>query len=166
MAEASAAILRTVQPLSPTTPLEVRALSEQVQSTIAQERMMATLASGFGLLALILACVGVYGLLAYGVARRTREIGIRMALGAQRRGVVALILGGAWRPLALGLAIGLPAAWAASRWIQSLLFGLNPTDPVAIVAPVLLLVVVAHVAAYLPARRASRVDPLVALRHE
>jgi ABC-type antimicrobial peptide transport system permease subunit len=127
---------------------------------------MATLASGFGLLALALASVGIYGLLAYGVARRTKEIGIHMALGAQRRKVIALVLRGARQSLLIGLAIGLPAAIGASRWVESMLFGLRPTDPVAIVAAVLLLATVAHIAAYVPALRASRVDPLVALRHE
>jgi ABC-type lipoprotein release transport system permease subunit len=89
-----------------------------------------------------------------------------MALGAQRRKVIALVLSGARRSLLIGLAIGLPAAVAASRWVESMLFGLKPTDPVAMVAAVVLLVTVAHLAAYLPAFRASRVDPLVALRHE
>ena len=90
---------------------------------------MATLAGGFGLLALTLACVGLYGLLAYSVAQRTKEIGIRMALGAQGPRVVALVLKGGARLVVIGIALGLPAAWAASRWVESLLFGLTPTDP-------------------------------------
>jgi ABC-type antimicrobial peptide transport system permease subunit len=100
------------------------------------------------------------------VARRTKEIGIHMALGARRRSVIALVLKGARQSLLIGLAIGLPAALGASRWVESMLFGLRPSDPVAIVAAVALLAAVAHLAAYVPALRASRVDPMVALRHE
>ncbi len=127
---------------------------------------MATLAGGFGLLALTLACVGLYGLLAYSVAQRTKEIGIRMALGAQGPRVIALVLKGGARLVVIGIALGLPAAWAASRWVESMLFGLTPTDPVAIGGAIVLLTAAAQLAAYLPARRASRVDPLVALRQE
>ena len=147
-------------------PVEVRALSAQVQATIIQERMMATLGAGFGLLALTLACVGLYGLLAYGVAQRTREIGIRMALGAQGARVVALVLGRGMRLVLIGIALGLPAALAASRWVRSMLFGLTPADPVTLGGAILLLVAAAQLAGYIPARRAARVDPLVALRHE
>ena len=127
---------------------------------------MATLGAGFGLLALTLACVGLYGLLAYGVAQRTREIGIRMALGAQGARVVALVLGRGTRLVLIGIALGLPAAWAASRWVRSMLFGLTPADPATLGGAILLLVAAAQLAGYLPARRAARVDPLVALRHE
>jgi predicted permease len=155
-----------LQPLQPAAPVDIEPLSAQVQGTLVQERMMATLGAGFGLLALALASVGIYGLLAYSVARRTREIGIRMALGAHRRGVMALVLGAALRPLAVGIAIGLPAAWAASRWIDSMLFGLKPTDPATIAVATIVLALVAHLAAYLPARRAARVDPLIALKCE
>jgi len=131
-----------------------------------QERMMATLASGFGVLALALACIGLYGLLAYSVARRTKEMGIRMALGAQRRRVIGMIVKGAVRLVVFGIALGLPAAWAASRWVKSMLFGLTPTDPATIAAAVAVLATAALLAAYLPARRASRVDPITALRHD
>jgi predicted permease len=162
----STALLRLLQPFDRATPLEVRALSDQVQGAMARERLMASLASAFGALALVLATVGIYGLLAYGVARRTREIGIRVALGARPSSVVALVLRGAWIPLAIGAAVGLPAAWALARLIQSMLFGLTPADPNAISVAVFLLFAVALGAAYVPARRASRVDPLVALRHE
>jgi predicted permease len=161
-----AAVQRAIQPLVPDRPFDMQPLSTQVASTIVQERMMATLGSGFGALALVLASVGVYGLLAYAVARRTREIGLRVALGAQRSGVIALVVTSAWRPLLIGVALGLPAAWAASRWIESLLFGLRATDPMTIGGAVLVLVAVAHLAAWLPARRAARVDPLIALRSE
>ena len=127
---------------------------------------MATLAGGFGLLALTLACIGLYGLLAYSIAQRTKEIGIRMALGAQGTRVVALVLKGGVRLVLIGIALGVPAAWAASRWVESLLFGLTPTDPAAIGGAIVLLTAAAQLAAYLPARRASRLDPLAALRHE
>ena len=127
---------------------------------------MATLAGGFGLLALTLACVGLYGLLAYNVAQRTKEIGIRMALGAQGTRVVALVLKGGVRLVLIGIALGLPAAWAASRWVESMLFGLMPTDPATLGGAIVLLTTAAQFAAYLPARRASRLDPLAALRHE
>jgi putative ABC transport system permease protein len=166
LGEVTPTVRQALQSRFPEATVTVSALSAQVDASIVQERMMATLAGGFGLLALGLASVGIYGLLAYGVARRTKEIGIHMALGAQRRKVIALVLRGARRSLLIGLAIGLPVALGASRWVEAMLFGLKPTDPVAIVAAVLLLATVAHVAAYVPAWRASRVDPLVALRHE
>ena len=165
-AELPAALRRTLQPLAPLTPLEVRPLSEQVRDAVARERLMAALASAFGILALGLAAVGIYGLLAYAVARRTREIGIRMALGAPRGGVVALMLRGAQVPLAIGIAVGVPVAWIASRAIESMLFGLKATDTAAIGAALVILLAVAHLAAWLPARRAARVDPLIALRSE
>jgi putative ABC transport system permease protein len=164
--EVASAVRQVLQSSFPEGAIEVRPLSAQVDATIVQERMMAALASGFGLLALALASVGIYGLLAYGVARRTKEIGIHMALGAQRGKVIRLVLRGARQSLLIGLAIGLPTAMGASHWVESMLFGLKPTDPVAIVAAVVLLATVAHIAAYVPALRASRVDPVVALRHE
>ena len=162
----AAALQQTVRSKVPGAAIEVFPLSAQVEATIVQERMMATLAAGFGLLALTLACVGLYGLLAYSVAQRTKEIGIRMALGAQGRWVIALVLRGGARLVLIGVALGLPLAWVASRWVKSLLFGLTPTDPAVIVGAVVLLTAAAQIAAYLPARRASRLDPLVALRDE
>ena len=160
------AVRDAVQSRLPSVPIEVRPLSAQVDATIVQERMMATLAGAFGLLALTLASVGLYGLLAYTVARRTREIGIRMALGAPRRRVVGLVLNGAARLVIVGIALGVPAAWAVSRWVESMLFGVKATDPAAIAGAAVLLAAVAQVAAYVPAWRASHVDPLIALRHE
>jgi predicted permease len=162
----SSAIQQALQSKLPGAPIDVRPLSAQVEATIVQERMMATLAGGFGLLALTLACVGLYGLLAYSVAQRTKEIGIRMALGAQGTRVVALVLKGGARLVLIGIALGLPAAWAAARWVESMLFGLTPTDPAAIGGAIVLLTTAAQLAAYLPARLASRLDPLTALRHE
>jgi predicted permease len=162
----SAAVRRALQQQMPATPIEVRPLSAQVEATMVQERLMAVLAGAFGLLALVLACIGLYGLLAYSVARRTREIGIRMALGAHRRLVIGQVLAGAARLVGTGIALGLPAAWASSRWTRSMLFGLTPSDPAAIGGSIAVLGIAAMVAAYLPARRASRIDPLAALRHE
>jgi predicted permease len=162
----AAAIRKDVQSKFPDTAIEVRALSEQVDATIAQERMMATLAAGFGILALVLASIGLYGLLNYSVVRRTKEIGIRMALGARRSGVIGMEVKASGRLVALGIALGLPAVWISSRWIKSMLFGLSPADASTIADAAILLGAAGMIAAYLPARRASRVDPMTALRHE
>jgi ABC-type antimicrobial peptide transport system permease subunit len=159
-------IRQVLQAKLPDTVLEVRAMSAQVASTIVQERMLATLGGGFGVLALLLACVGLYGLLAYSVTQRTKEIGIRMALGSTRRSVVALVLSGGFRLVLAGIAVGLPAAWAASRGVESLLFGVTRMDPLTVIGAIVVLVASAQLAAYVPARRASHVDPLVALRHD
>lgn len=160
------ALRQMLQAKLPGAPIDVRALSTQVSDTIVQERMLATLAGAFGGLALALACIGLYGLIAYNVARRIREIGIRMALGAQAPRVVALVIGGGARLVLIGVAVGLPIAWMASRWLKSLLFGLTPGDPWTLAGAIAALVTAALVAAYLPARRASHVDPLEALRQE
>jgi len=164
--DVASAMRRILQPRYPKSALAITPLSAVVQATMLQERLMATLASALGLLALALASVGIYGLLAYSVARRTKEIGLRMALGAERRRVIALVLKGAQRPVFIGLALGLPFAWMASRWVESMLFGLKPTDPLAMGGAIIVLIAVAHLAGYVPALRAARVDPLVALRHE
>jgi ABC-type antimicrobial peptide transport system permease subunit len=130
------------------------------------ERMLAKLSSFFSLLALLLSCVGLYGVMSYDVARRTREIGIRMALGAQRRSVVGLVMRQTMLLVIIGVVIGLGAALASTRLIASLLYGLTPNDPLTIALAGLLLLTVAALAGYLPARRAARVDPMIALRHE
>ena len=166
LGQTAAALQRLLQPRMPETPVEVRPLSAQVEASIGRERLLASLAGGFGVLAMTVACVGLYGLLAYGVARRTREIAIRMAIGAPRRQVIAIVLAGAVRPLVAGVALGVPAAWAASRAIESMLFGLSPTDPTTVSGAIAVLAVAALAAAYMPARRASRVDPMIALRSE
>ena len=127
---------------------------------------MATLSGFFGVLALLLASIGLYGILSYGVASRTKEIGIRMALGAQSRGVRALILREALLLVLVGLGVGLPVVFGITRFASTLLFGLTPTDPLSLSLAGLALLVVALVAGYLPARRATKVDPLVALRYE
>jgi predicted permease len=144
----------------------IATLDEQVDQSLLQERLLATLALFFGLLSLLLACIGLYGMMSYEVARRTHEIGIRMAVGASAQQVVRMVLRQTLVWVALGAAIGLIAARAATRWAESLLFGLQPNDPLTIGLATLTLLAVAVVAGYLPARRASRVDPLAALRHE
>jgi predicted permease len=159
-------IRTALQPLVPGAPLQVVALPAQVSATIVQDRMMATLAGGFGVLALVLSSVGLYGLLAYSVARRSREIGIRMALGARASSVVARVIGNGTRLVAIGFALGLPAAWLASKSVATMLFGLKPGDPVVLGGAMLVLAAAALVACYVPARRAARVDPLAALRQE
>src|SRR5712675_607682 len=115
--QVAAAIQKELQPKLPDAPVEVRALSEQVNAAMVQERMMATLASGFGALALMLACLGLYGLLDYTVARRTKEMGIRMALGARPGRLIRMVVRGAVQLVVLGIALGLPAAWSASQWV-------------------------------------------------
>src|SRR5579871_283747 len=166
LAQTAATIRKEMQPTLGNEPLEIHPLSAQVAATLVQERMMATLGSGFGALALILASIGLYGLLSYSVARRTKEIGIRMALGAQRSRVVGMMVRSAVRLVEFGILLGLPAAWAASHWVRSMLFGLSPTDPGTIAGAVLLLLLCGLAAVFLPAWRASTVDPTAALRHD
>lgn len=162
----SAAVEHTMQPRLPGLPLKVRSFTSQIEDSIRRETLMAELAGFFGVLALVLAAVGIYGLLAYMVTLRTVEIGIRMALGAQRKQVVWMILGGALRLIAVGIALGFPAAWWASRLISTMLYGLKPTDSVTIATSVLVLAGAGLLAGFLPAHRASRVEPLAALKYE
>ena len=166
LSQAAAAIRKELQASFPNTPLEVRGLDEQVERTLVQERLMASLAGGFGALGLVLACVGLYGLLAYSVVRRTKEIGIRMALGAARSMVLWMVARWALGLVGAGIAVGLPASWAISRSVQSMLFGLKATDPSVVASAVMLLGAAGVAAAYFPARRAARVDPMTALREE
>jgi predicted permease len=146
--------------------LNLTSLRIQTDEALKQERLIAQLVSFFGLLGLLLSCIGLYGIMAHAVVRRTNEIGIRMALGAERRNIIWMVLKESLLLVASGLAVGLPAAWGAAHLISSQLFGLNPSDPVALLTAVILLTLVAALAGYLPARKASQVDPLVALRYE
>jgi putative ABC transport system permease protein len=166
LAQAASAIRAEVQPKLAGKLVRIETLTSQLESSLIQERLMATLASAFGGLGLMLAAVGLYGVLAYTVVRRTNEIGIRLALGAQRSQVLGLVMRDATRMLALGTALGLPAAWAASRLVSSMLFGLATNDPTTVVVAIALLVLTGLLAGYIPARRATKVDPLVALRCE
>ena len=137
-----------------------------VSSDFQQEKMIATLTTLFGALGLVLAAVGLYGVLAYIVERRTGEIGVRMALGADRRRIVAMVLGGAFRQVGIGLAIGIPAAIGAGKLMAAQLFGVDPWDPVMLTLATLLLGLAAFLASAIPAWRAAAVDPMVALRTE
>jgi len=145
---------------------EVAMFSEQVDRSLVQQKMIARLSSFFGMLALLLAAIGLYGVISYSVTQRTREIGIRMALGAERRNVLRLVLGQGAKLALIGVLAGLGASWALTRWIESLLFGVSPTDRMTFVIIALLLIAVALLACYVPARRATKVDPIIALRCE
>ena len=161
------AVRETVSKVDANLPLtDVQTQSKQIDSLLFQERMIARLASFFGILALVLACIGLYGLLAYEVARRTREIGIRMALGAQQRDVLRPVVGQGIALAIAGAVVGTAAALGVTRFLSTLLFGVQPTDPVTFAAVALVLTLVALAASYIPARRATRVDPMVALRYE
>jgi ABC-type antimicrobial peptide transport system permease subunit len=150
----------------PESPVSIRTLAAQVEGWLAQERLLATIAGGFGVLALILASVGLYGVLAYTVTRRTNEIGVRMALGGDRQSVLWLVMRDAVRWLLAGIAVGLPAAWVASRLVTSLLFAVAPVDPLSIAIAMFVLIGSGLLAAFVPAWRASRIEPMLALRHE
>jgi putative ABC transport system permease protein len=165
-AETVAAINNVLNEINPAITVRFQGFKPMIEATILRERLMATLSGFFGLLALLLACIGLYGMLSYGVASRTNEIGIRMALGAGRRDVFWLILREALMLVIAGVAVGLPMIFAVTRLASSLLFGLTPTDPVSLLFAALLMLVVSLVAGYLPSRRATRVDPMVALRCE
>ena len=165
-AETVGVVKRVLNEISPTISVRFEDFKSMIEATILRERLLATLSFFFGLLALLLACIGLYGSLSYGVASRTNEIGIRMAIGAQRRNVFWLILRESLFLVIAGVLLGLPIVFAVTRLAASLLFGLTPTDPLSLILSALLMLVVAVVAGYLPSRRATRVDPLVALRYE
>jgi macrolide transport system ATP-binding/permease protein len=148
------------------TILRMQTFAEQVSLNFNQDRLITRLTELFGLLALILACVGLYGVTSYSVARRTNEIGIRMALGAARSSVLSLVLRGALVQLVAGLAIGIPVALAGGRILSNLLYGIKSHDPVILGSAAVTLAACAIFAALVPARRATKVDPMVALRHE
>jgi len=131
-----------------------------------RERLLATLSGFFGLLAALLATMGLYGVISYMVARRRNEIGVRVALGADRGQVVAMMMREAGGLLAIGVVIGTPLALVAGRSASSLLFGLKPQDPLTLAVSVALLTLIAALASFVPARRAAKVDPMVALRYE
>jgi predicted permease len=146
--------------------LAVRTQTEQIAASLKNERLFAALTVGFGVLAVLLACIGIYGIMAYSVARRTGEIGIRIALGAVSRGVLLMILRETLTLTLTGIVIGIAASLALTRFVATMLYGLKSNDPITLVIALLLMTVIALIAGWLPARRASRLDPMVALRQE
>jgi predicted permease len=144
----------------------VRTQTEQIEDQLSQERLMSRLSSFYGAVALLLACIGLYGLLSYEVARRTRELGIRMALGAQRGELLRLVVGQGILLVAVGAAIGIAAAVGVLRFMSAMLYGIHANDPATFAAVAMLLIFVALLACYIPARRAAKVDPMVTLRYE
>jgi ABC-type antimicrobial peptide transport system permease subunit len=145
---------------------EVRTLATHLDNALMPQRLAAMFISGFGLLALTLASIGLYSVMAYSVAQRTREIGIRMALGAHARDVIRLVVGQGMKLALIGMVIGLGIAWALTRWMKSLLFEVSATDPLTFTVIALLLAFVALLACWIPARRAAKVDPMTILRSE
>jgi putative ABC transport system permease protein len=165
LAETLAPALRhRVRSLDADVPVRFRTLDEVVEGSVADRRFTMAVLSSFAAVAVLLAAVGIYSVLAFSVARRTREIGIRMALGAEARSVVGLLLRGGLKAVGIGVAVGLAGSFVATRALTSFLFGVEPLDPSALVAAVVVLVGVAALGGYIPARRATKVDPLVALR--
>ncbi|MGA8149772.1 MAG: ABC transporter permease [Terriglobales bacterium] len=166
-ASLTGAIREAVRSLDRELPItNVRTQDEQIDGTLRRERLFATLTSGFGVLALLLASIGIYGIMAYTVSGRTNEIGIRIALGAQTGQVLRTVLREAWWLALAGVGVGLIVALAMSRLIQSMLYGLRPTDPITSATAATLLVAIALAASWIPARKAARIDPINALRHE
>ena len=141
-------------------------LAQQVGQSIVSQSLVARLSVFFGLVATFLACIGIYGLMSYAVTRRRNEFGIRMALGAGGSEVLRMVMGESLTLVGFGLIIGLPVAVVAEQLVRKLLFGIKPTDPLSMGGAAAVLVSFAVAAAYLPARKAARVDPLVALRYE
>ncbi|HEY7855248.1 MAG TPA: FtsX-like permease family protein, partial [Terriglobales bacterium] len=164
---ALASVRQVVHAIDANLPLSrVSTQARNIDQTLFGERLMADLSSCLGALALLLACIGLYGLLAQEVTRRTREIGIRMALGARRGQVLRMVLGFGAALGGIGLGLGMAGAWAATRYLHAMLFDVGATDPVTLAAVALLLFVVSLAACLIPARRATRVEPLEALRYE
>lgn len=165
-AEIVSSVNRVLAEINPSISVSFQGFKSMIDESILRERLMATLSGFFGVLALVLACIGLYGILSYGVASRINEIGIRMALGAQSRNVLWLVLREAVALVLIGVVVGVPMIIATTRFVSSLLYDLKANDPVSLGLAALVLFVVAMTAGYIPARRATRVDPLEALRYE
>jgi ABC-type lipoprotein release transport system permease subunit len=156
---------RIVQSVDPTIQIrDVRSLNEVVNISLHQERVLAQLGGFFSIFAL--ACLGLYGILSFSVAQRTREIGVRIALGARRKDVLILVIGRGLKLALMGLTLGLVAALAVTRYVASLLYGITTTDPGALIGVTFLVLVAASLACWIPARRATKADPMLALRAE
>jgi putative ABC transport system permease protein len=166
-APVATAVRQAVQSLERNLPItNIRTMSELIGNSLYAARMGAMLIAGFGMLALLLAAVGLYGVMAYAVSQRTREIGIRMALGARTTDVLRLVLREGMTLVAIGAALGLIGALLFTRLLVSFLYGISPVDATTFVLTAIVLSVVAFVANFIPARRAMKVDPMVALRYE
>jgi len=164
---AFSAVRHEVNAVDPALPIfNLRTMEDQIDESLAAQRAMAGLCVFFAILATLLAAIGLYGVMAYTVTRRTREIGIRLALGAQTGQVRKMVIGQGMMLSVIGVVIGLAAAFGLARLMTTFLFGVTPRDPAVFIGVPLLLAVVAFVAVWLPARRASQVDPIVALRYE
>jgi len=162
-----AAVRQVFQDLDEDLPVfNVKTMSQRLDESLAQNRLVAQLSAFFGALAALLAAIGLYGVMAHAVASRTREIGIRMALGARPARVLRLVMGDSLLLVSLGVLMGLAAAMGTTRWISSQLFGITPLDPGALSLAVAMMLFVAAAAGYFPARNACRVDPAQALRQE
>jgi ABC-type antimicrobial peptide transport system permease subunit len=160
-------IRRTVQSLDTNVPVfAMRSMEAQADLTLATERMVASLASAFGLLATVLATVGVYAVMTFNVTRRTREIGVRVALGAQPADMIWLVQRQVLTMVAIGTALGLPAAWALARLVRAQFYGVEPWDWISMIGAALALLATAALAGFLPARRATSIDPVQELRAE
>jgi putative ABC transport system permease protein len=166
MADVIAAIRGTIQPRVPSAPMRFRTFAWQIENSLFEARLMRLLTAIFGALALGLAAIGLYGLMSYSVALRTRELGVRLALGAQPARLVRLVLGGALRMVGIGVIVGLPLAWMASRLIARMIFGVSVTDPMTIVVAIAILGSAGLAAAAIPARRAAAVDPATSIHIE
>jgi ABC-type antimicrobial peptide transport system permease subunit len=163
----AASLHSLIERLDPHLPVNnLRTLEAQVSNSMFSDRLVAALSISLALLAALLAALGLYGVLAYVVARRIREIGIRMALGGERADILRLIVGQGVRLTLVGGAMGIVAALVVTRWVASLLYGVTAHDPLTFVGVVVLLAIVSTAACCIPARRAMRVDPIVALRYE
>jgi len=145
---------------------EMKTLEAQLDETLLTDRLIALLSAGFGLLATLLASVGLYGVMAFVVARRRKELGIRLALGAQPGSVIRLVMREVLILLAIGLGVGIPAAMALGRYVSAQLYGIQPNDPWMAGSTMMLLALVSAAAGFIPAYRASRIDPILALRYE
>jgi len=166
-ADASSSIRAVVKDVAANLPsVTTVTMDQQLAESLATDRMITELSGAFGALAIILVCIGLYGIMAYAVSGRTNEIGIRVALGAQRSSVLWMVLRESLFLVSIGIAVGLPAVYGAGKWVSSLLFGVQAADPVSLAAATLLMFVVGVFACYIPARRAMRIDPMIALRYE
>lgn len=168
MADVAASLRRAIQPRVPASPMRITTFASQIENSrsMFEARLMRLLTATFGAIALVLAAIGLYGLMSYNVALRTREIGVRLALGARPAGVMRMVVGSALRMVTAGVIVGLPLAWSVSRLIRRMVFGVTPTDPLTIAAAIAILATVGVASAALPARRAATVDPVASIHVE